>query len=49
VVITTAAVDHTELEESPFTDRGGVDGFLATFGDANAAVLLGDLNENLTA
>jgi type I restriction enzyme R subunit len=49
VVITTAAVDHTELEKAPFTDRGGLDGFLTTFGGTNAETLLTDLNRNLTA
>ncbi|MBO2454204.1 DEAD/DEAH box helicase family protein [Actinomadura barringtoniae] len=49
VVITHAAVDHTELDKPPFTDRGGIDGFLHTFGDANAAILLSDLNRNLIA
>jgi type I restriction enzyme R subunit len=49
VVITTAAIDHTELEKAPFTDRGGLDGFLATFGDTDAVSLLTDLNRNLIA
>lgn len=49
VVITTAAIDHTELEKPPFTDRGGIDGFLNTFGDTNAEALLTDLNRDLTA
>jgi type I restriction enzyme, R subunit len=49
VVITTAAIDYPELEESPFTDRGGIDGFITTFSSANAEALLTDLNRNLTA
>jgi type I restriction enzyme, R subunit len=49
VVITTAAVDHTELEKAPFTDRGGLDGFLTAFGGAKAETLLTDLNRNLIA
>ena len=49
MVITTAAIDHTELEKSPFTERGGIDGFLTTFGSTNAETLLTDLNRNLTA
>ena len=49
VVITTAAIDHTELEKAPFTERGGIDGFLTTFRDINAETLLTDLNRNLTA
>jgi type I restriction enzyme R subunit len=49
VVITTAAIDHTELEKAPFTERGGIDGFLITFRDINAEALLTDLNRGLTA
>jgi type I restriction enzyme, R subunit len=49
VVVTTAAIDHTELEKAPFTDRGGLDGFLTTFGDTKATTLLTDLNRDLTA
>jgi type I restriction enzyme, R subunit len=49
VVITTAAIDHTELENAPFTGQGGLDGFLTTFGDADAVALLADLNRDLTA
>ncbi|SEG23896.1 type I restriction enzyme, R subunit [Thermomonospora echinospora] len=49
VVITHAAIDHTELDKPPFTDRGGIDGFLHAFGDADAETLLSDLNRNLTA
>lgn len=49
VVITHAAVDHTELDKPPFTHRGGIDGFLRTFGDDKAETLLTDLNRNLTA
>lgn len=49
VVITHAAFDHTELEEAPFTQRGGLDGFLAAFGDAEAETLLTNLNRDLTA
>ncbi|MFC4911451.1 DEAD/DEAH box helicase family protein [Actinomadura gamaensis] len=49
VVITHAGIDHTELDKSPFTDRGGIDGFLHTFGDTQAEAILTDLNRNLTA
>jgi type I restriction enzyme, R subunit len=49
VVIAQAAIDHTELDKAPFTDKGGIDGFIATFGDAKAETLLTDLNRNLTA
>lgn len=49
VVITHAAIDHTELDESPFTERGGVDGFLHSFGEDRAATLLTDLNQDLIA
>ncbi|MBW8485960.1 DEAD/DEAH box helicase family protein [Actinomadura parmotrematis] len=49
VVITQAGIDHTELDKPPFTDRGGIDGFLHTFGDARAEAVLNDLNRDLTA
>lgn len=49
VVITHAAIDPAELDKPPFTDHGGIDGFLNTFGDSTAESLLTDLNRNLTA
>jgi type I restriction enzyme R subunit len=49
VVMTTAAIDHTELQKAPFTDRGGLDGFLMTFGGTTAETVLTDLNRNLIA
>ncbi|GLZ05949.1 type III restriction endonuclease subunit R [Actinomadura sp. NBRC 104412] len=49
VVITQASIDHTELENAPFTERGGIDGFLSTFGESKAEEVLSDLNRSLTA
>lgn len=49
VVLAQAAIDHTELDKVPFTDRGGIDGFITAFGDGDAETLLTDLNQSLTA
>jgi type I restriction enzyme R subunit len=49
VVSTSAAFTPDDLEGVPFTERGGTDGFLATFGDDRAEAILTDLNRDLTA
>ncbi|MFF4777907.1 DEAD/DEAH box helicase family protein [Microtetraspora fusca] len=49
VVATSAAFDHNDLDQVPFTERGGTDGFLQAFGDDRAESLLTDLNRDLTA
>ncbi|WP_432869304.1 DEAD/DEAH box helicase family protein [Microbispora rosea] len=49
VVATSAAFDHNDLDEVPFTERGGTDGFLQAFGDDRAETILTDLNQDLTA
>jgi type I restriction enzyme R subunit len=49
VIGTSAAFTPDDLEGVPFTERGGTDGFLATFGDDRAEALLTDLNKDLTA
>jgi type I restriction enzyme R subunit len=49
VVITSAGFHHTDLDTVPFTERGGIDGFLTTFGPTQAEPLLNDLNKGLTA
>ncbi|WP_196444803.1 DEAD/DEAH box helicase family protein [Planomonospora sp. ID67723] len=49
VVATSAAFDHNDLEQVPFTERGGTDGFLHAFGDDLAETILNDLNRDLTA
>ena len=48
-VISSVGFDHTDLDSVPFTERGGVDGFLRTFGDDKAETILNDLSEGLTA
>ncbi|MDA0632532.1 DEAD/DEAH box helicase family protein [Nonomuraea sp. MCN248] len=49
VVATSATFDHNDLDEVPFTERGGTDGFLRVFGDDQAETILTDLNRDLTA
>jgi type I restriction enzyme R subunit len=49
VVISSAGFEPTDLDDVPFTERGGVDGFLRTFGNTRAEALLNDLNKGLTA
>lgn len=49
IIATDATFDDDVLDQKPFTDQGGTDGFLAAFGDAQAESLLTDLNEDLTA
>jgi type I restriction enzyme R subunit len=49
VVATSATFDHNDLDEVPFTERGGTDGFIQAFGDDRAETLLNDLNRDLTA
>ncbi|WP_199431194.1 DEAD/DEAH box helicase family protein [Qaidamihabitans albus] len=43
------SVSHEDLDTVPFTERGGVDGFIRHFGDDRAEHLLADLNRNLPA
>ena len=47
--INEAAFETSELDEPPFTDRGGTDGFLATFGPDQAEAVLTDLRSGLAA
>ncbi|MEO3793809.1 DEAD/DEAH box helicase family protein [Nonomuraea sp. B10E15] len=49
VVATSAVFDHNDLDEVPFTERGGTDGFLRAFGDDQAETILTELNRDLTA
>ena len=42
-------VTEDELDTTPFTERGGVDGYLRTFGEDRAANLLDELNKELSA
>ncbi|MFB9836966.1 DEAD/DEAH box helicase family protein [Actinoallomurus acaciae] len=48
IVITSASFEHADLDGIPFTERGGTDGFLQTFGDDRAEAILDDLNRGLT-
>ncbi|MFB6705754.1 DEAD/DEAH box helicase family protein [Streptomyces sp. NPDC056333] len=52
-IVDTIAVsvrfDAEDLERVPFTERGGIDGFLRTFGDDRAVDLLERLDRELTA
>lgn len=43
------AVTEEDLDGVPFTERGGVDGFVREFGDDRAEQLLDELNRNLPA
>ncbi|WP_322759069.1 DEAD/DEAH box helicase family protein [Frankia sp. Cr2] len=49
IVVTSAAFAITDLDESPFTERGGTDGFLTVFGEDRALPLITDLTHGLTA
>ncbi|WP_197040761.1 DEAD/DEAH box helicase family protein [Pseudonocardia halophobica] len=48
VIASSAGITPDDLEEAPFTERGGIDGALRDLGD-RAADLIDDLNEELTA
>lgn len=49
VIAASAGITPRDLDESPFTERGGVDGALRDLGPERAAALLADLNAELTA
>ncbi|MGH3467170.1 MAG: type I restriction-modification enzyme R subunit C-terminal domain-containing protein, partial [Thermocrispum sp.] len=48
VIASSAGIDPEDLDEAPFTERGGTDGALRDLGD-RAAVLIDELNTELTA
>ena len=48
VIASSAGIDAADLDEAPFTERGGVDGALRDLGDT-AGDLLETLNQELTA
>lgn len=48
VVASSAGISVDDLDEAPFTERGGVDGILRDLGD-RAESLIDELNEELTA
>jgi type I restriction enzyme R subunit len=49
VVVSSLGCSTDELDQMPFTDRGGVDGFVEAFGEDRAPALLAELNEELPA
>lgn len=49
VVVSSLACPVDVLDEVPFTERGGTDGFLEAFGDDRAETLLAELNAELPA
>lgn len=49
VVATGAEVTADDLDEAPFTEHGGVEGFEHTFGPDRAAELLDELDKELPA
>jgi type I restriction enzyme R subunit len=42
-------ITEDTLDDMPFTENGGIDGFVAAFGDDRAAELLDELNRELPA
>jgi len=48
VIAASAGISHTDLDDAPFTERGGIDGALAELGDATVDYL-DQLNQELTA
>ena len=48
VIAASAGIDADDLDEAPFTERGGIDGALRDLGD-QAADLIDTLNQELTA
>ena len=48
VIASSAGIDTTALDSSPFTENGGTDGALRDLGD-RAATLIHELNTELTA
>ncbi|MDE9365687.1 type I restriction-modification enzyme R subunit C-terminal domain-containing protein [Luteipulveratus sp. YIM 133132] len=49
VIASSAGIDPEDLDEAPFTERGGVDGALRDLGEDRAELLLQQLNSELTA
>ena len=49
VIVTSAGIQPADLDQAPFTDKGGVDGALRDLGPDSAAALLTSLNAELTA
>ncbi|WP_082121669.1 MULTISPECIES: DEAD/DEAH box helicase family protein [Frankia] len=49
IVVSSATFNDSDLDESPFTQNGGTDGFLAAFGNDRAETVLTTLRTALTA
>jgi type I restriction enzyme R subunit len=49
VVAASAGITPADLDQAPFTDRGGADGALRDLGDARVSELLDELNKELPA
>jgi len=49
VIATSAGITPDDLDQAPFTERGGIDGILRDLGDTRAAHIIETLNEELTA
>lgn len=49
VVVSSLGCSSTDLDQVPFTQRGGVDGFSRAFGEDRAVDLLDELNRELSA
>ena len=49
VIATSAGIQPADLDQAPFTDKGGIDGALRDLGQDRAAALLTALNRELTA
>ena len=48
VIASSAGITADDLDDAPFTERGGIDGALRDLGD-RAADLIDELNTELTA
>ena len=49
VIRASAGIQPADLDQAPFTDKGGIDGALRDLGPSQAAVILQQLNSELTA
>ena len=49
VIAASAGIQPADLDQAPFTDKGGIDGALRDLGPDRAASLLDQLNAELTA
>lgn len=49
VIASSAGISVDDLDEAPFTERGGVDGILRDLGEDRVESIIDELNEELTA